>query len=279
MAVRVLLVEDNEVYRSTLELLLDGRDGTRDRRLGRRRRASGRRRGRSSSPDVVLMDFRLPGLDGAEATAAVRARTPQAAVLCLTAEATDADREAVLAAGAVGPDREGQLDRGARRGRSIQQRDEGTRIREPDSREHRDRARLDLRLPRRAGALPEHARRAALRQLRRRELPRPRRHRLPRLLRAPARRRRRCRRRRSRRRRTSSTSYEELAGYERIYALQLSAKLSGTYQSAVTAAERGRRRPDPRRRHRDGVARRRAARARDPAPPRRGARPTRRSRR
>ena len=27
MAIRVLLVEDNEVYRSTLELLLDGRDG------------------------------------------------------------------------------------------------------------------------------------------------------------------------------------------------------------------------------------------------------------
>ena len=31
-------------------------------------------------------------------------------------------------------------------------------------------------------------------------------------------------------------AFEELAGYERIYALQLSAKLSGTYQSAVTAA-------------------------------------------
>ena len=30
--------------------------------------------------------------------------------------------------------------------------------------------------------------------------------------------------------------YEQLAGYERIYALQLSAKLSGTYQSAVAAA-------------------------------------------
>ena len=27
MALRVLLVEDNEVYRSTLELLLDGREG------------------------------------------------------------------------------------------------------------------------------------------------------------------------------------------------------------------------------------------------------------
>ena len=48
------------------------------------------------------MDFRLPGLDGAEATAAIRSRTPQAAVLCLTAEATDSDRAAVLAAGAAG---------------------------------------------------------------------------------------------------------------------------------------------------------------------------------
>ena len=48
------------------------------------------------------MDFRLPGLDGAEATAAVRAAAPGRAVLCLTAEATAADRDAVLAAGAVG---------------------------------------------------------------------------------------------------------------------------------------------------------------------------------
>ena len=32
----------------------------------------------------------------------MRAAAPNAAVLCLTAEATDADREAVLAAGAVG---------------------------------------------------------------------------------------------------------------------------------------------------------------------------------
>jgi fatty acid kinase fatty acid binding subunit len=32
-------------------------------------------------------------------------------------------------------------------------------------------------------------------------------------------------------------TYEELASYERIYSLQISAKLSGTYQSARTAAE------------------------------------------
>ena len=51
--------------------------------------------------DVVLMDFRLPGLDGAAATAAVRAECPGAAVVCLTAEATAEDRRAVIDAGAV----------------------------------------------------------------------------------------------------------------------------------------------------------------------------------
>jgi DNA-binding NarL/FixJ family response regulator len=98
--VRVLLVEDNEVYRATLELLLDGREGLEivgSVADGGEAAAAAARLG----PAVVLMDFRLPGLDGAEATAAVRAAAPHAAVLCLTAEATDADREAVLAAGAV----------------------------------------------------------------------------------------------------------------------------------------------------------------------------------
>jgi DNA-binding NarL/FixJ family response regulator len=101
MAVRVLLVEDNEVYRSTLELLLDGRDGLEivgSVADGREAAAAAER----LKPAVVLMDFRLPGLDGAGATAAVRAAAPNAAVLCLTAEATDADRRAVLDAGAVG---------------------------------------------------------------------------------------------------------------------------------------------------------------------------------
>jgi len=101
MGIRVLLVEDNEVYRSTLELLLDGRDGIQV--VGSV--ADGGDAADAAvrlAPDVVLMDFRLPGLDGAEATAAVRAAAPNAVVLCLTAEATDADHQAVLAAGAAG---------------------------------------------------------------------------------------------------------------------------------------------------------------------------------
>lgn len=98
---RVLLVEDNDVYRSTLELLLDGRDGIEI--VGSI--AAGDEAASAAAaldPDVVLMDFRLPGLDGAGATTAVLAASPRAAVVCLTAEATDADRRAVLAAGAVG---------------------------------------------------------------------------------------------------------------------------------------------------------------------------------
>jgi DNA-binding NarL/FixJ family response regulator len=101
MAIRVLLVEDNEVYRSTLELLLDGRAGLEivgSVADGLDAAAAAER----LEPAVVLMDFRLPGLDGAQATAAVREAAPGVAVLCLTAEATDADRQAVLEAGAVG---------------------------------------------------------------------------------------------------------------------------------------------------------------------------------
>lgn len=97
---RVLLVEDNEVYRSTLELLLNGRDGLEiigSIAAGDEAAAAAQ----ALDPDVVLMDFRLPGLDGAHATTAVLAASPRAAVICLTAEATEADRAAVLAAGAA----------------------------------------------------------------------------------------------------------------------------------------------------------------------------------
>lgn len=97
--IRVLLVEDNDVYRSTLELLLAQQTGIEvvgavaDGNAGVAAAAD-------LAPDVVLMDFRLPGLDGAAATAALRAAHPRAAVVCLTAEASDDERQAVLAAGA-----------------------------------------------------------------------------------------------------------------------------------------------------------------------------------
>jgi DNA-binding NarL/FixJ family response regulator len=99
--IRVLLVEDNEVYRSSLELLLGLQDGLEV--VGSI--AAGAAAGPAAAElaaDVALVDYRLADVDGAVATAAVLAARPDAAVVCLTAEATDEERGAVLAAGAVG---------------------------------------------------------------------------------------------------------------------------------------------------------------------------------
>src|SRR5215471_9298776 len=69
--IRILLVEDNEVFRSALELLLGIQEefevvGS----VGDGRRAAPA--SRDLGPDVIVMDYRLPGMDGVEATAAVR---------------------------------------------------------------------------------------------------------------------------------------------------------------------------------------------------------------
>jgi DNA-binding NarL/FixJ family response regulator len=53
------------------------------------------------TPDVVLMDYRLPGLDGVQATRAVREAAPRTAVVCLTASANLRERDALIEAGAV----------------------------------------------------------------------------------------------------------------------------------------------------------------------------------
>jgi DNA-binding NarL/FixJ family response regulator len=98
--IRVVLVEDNDVFREALELLLGLRsdmevvatvgDGADAAAVVAEHR-----------PDVVLMDFRLPGLDGVQATRAVRKAYPGAAVVCLTASANLRERDALLEAGAV----------------------------------------------------------------------------------------------------------------------------------------------------------------------------------
>jgi DNA-binding NarL/FixJ family response regulator len=99
--IRVVLVEDNEVFRDALELLLGLQadiavvasvaDGTDAAAVVAELR-----------PDVVLMDYRLPGLDGVQATAAVLAAYPETSVVCLTASANLRERDALLEAGAVG---------------------------------------------------------------------------------------------------------------------------------------------------------------------------------
>jgi DNA-binding NarL/FixJ family response regulator len=96
----VVLVEDNDVFRETLELLLDV---TPDMRVvasvGDGRAALGA--AAELEPDVVIMDYRLPELDGVEVTAEMGKVCPKAAVVVLTASVEREELEALLEAGAV----------------------------------------------------------------------------------------------------------------------------------------------------------------------------------
>ena len=56
---------------------------------------------RAHRPDVVLMDYRLPGIDGVQATKAVRDADPDVAVVCLTASANLREVDALFEAGAI----------------------------------------------------------------------------------------------------------------------------------------------------------------------------------
>jgi DNA-binding NarL/FixJ family response regulator len=98
--VRVVLVEDNDVFRETLELLF----GMREEVVVVGSTSSGDDATdlvRRAEPDVVLMDYRMPGLNGAEATRAVLAAAPETKVICLTASVTSEEVDEVLTAGAV----------------------------------------------------------------------------------------------------------------------------------------------------------------------------------
>jgi DNA-binding NarL/FixJ family response regulator len=98
--VRVVLVEDNDTFRQTLELLFDLReeiDVIASVATGDEAPAVCA----GLAPDVVLMDYRMPGLNGAEATRAVLAACPTASIVCLSASVTAQEVEEVKAAGAV----------------------------------------------------------------------------------------------------------------------------------------------------------------------------------
>jgi DNA-binding NarL/FixJ family response regulator len=98
--IRIVIVEDNKVFREALELLL----GLRSDLLVVASVADGEEAVpacETHRPHVAVMDYRLPGLDGVEATRALRAACPEVAVIALTASANRDEMRALKEAGAV----------------------------------------------------------------------------------------------------------------------------------------------------------------------------------
>jgi DNA-binding NarL/FixJ family response regulator len=86
--IRVLIADDQEIIRRGLAMILDrqedittvgqARDGEEAIRLAR-----------ESKPDVVLMDIKMPGVNGIQATRVITGELPQTQVIILTTYDTD----------------------------------------------------------------------------------------------------------------------------------------------------------------------------------------------
>lgn len=99
--IRVLLVDDHPVVREGIRGMLSAEpdlDIVGDAGSGPEAVA----RVATLEPDVVLMDLRMPGGDGAEATERIRADHPGVHVLVLTTYDTDTDILRAVEAGATG---------------------------------------------------------------------------------------------------------------------------------------------------------------------------------
>jgi two-component system, NarL family, response regulator LiaR len=99
--IRVLVVDDHDLFRTGLASLLNSQPD-----IDVVAQASGGRMGVRLAdelrPDVVLMDLRMPDLEGPEATRVILDHDPDARVVALTVASEDADVSAVVSAGACG---------------------------------------------------------------------------------------------------------------------------------------------------------------------------------
>ncbi|MEU4700574.1 response regulator transcription factor [Nonomuraea dietziae] len=101
MTIRVVLADDQPLVRAGLRMVVAGTpdvDVVGEAGTG----AQAVQLARQLSPDVVLMDIRMPGIDGIEATQMITTDPPAARVLILTTFDDDDNVHAALRAGASG---------------------------------------------------------------------------------------------------------------------------------------------------------------------------------
>jgi DNA-binding NarL/FixJ family response regulator len=99
--VRILIADDHDVVRAGLRAVLEGQPGwtvVGEARDGR----SAIDMAVQAKPDVVILDYSMPLMNGGEATRQIRARLPDAEVLIFTAHDSETLLREVLQAGARG---------------------------------------------------------------------------------------------------------------------------------------------------------------------------------
>lgn len=97
---RVAIVDDNRQFAEALSVLLELEPDVRV--VARLEDGEGAaEHAARGEADVYLVDFRLPDMNGAQATTAILEQSPGVAVIALSAAAAEPDVRAVLEAGAL----------------------------------------------------------------------------------------------------------------------------------------------------------------------------------
>ncbi len=99
--IRVVIVEDHQMFAETLKWALDAEDDIAVAGVARTE-AEALELVRATSPDVVLMDYRLPDGDGIDAARQIRAIVPGAKVVMLTSATDDKVLRRAIGAGCSG---------------------------------------------------------------------------------------------------------------------------------------------------------------------------------